>query len=88
VSVLFSEPITFGKKSEFHADVDSLNLVPPIRSKEEAILVFRLVQYTVIIIMVKRYCHLCVTDGLGRKKWLIKMNQSCCFVILIFFWVM
>ena len=55
LSVLFLVPITFGKNSEFHADVDSLNLVLPIRSKEEAILVFRLVQYTVIIIMVKRY---------------------------------
>lgn len=55
LSVLFLVPITFGKNSEFHADLDSLNLVLPIRSKEEAILVFRLVQYTVIIIMVKRY---------------------------------
>ena len=55
LSVLFLVPITFGKNSEFHADLVSLNLVLPIRSKEEAILVFRLVQYTVIIIMVKRY---------------------------------
>lgn len=57
--MVFLEPITFRKKSEFHADVASLNLVLPICSKEEAILVFRLVQYTVIIIIVERYCVIC-----------------------------
>lgn len=56
--MLFLEPITFRKKSEFHADVASLNLELPICSKEEAILVFRLMQYTVIII-VERYCVIC-----------------------------